>query len=947
MKRSLSIGTLLFALCAFPASAILDTNSNGLSDLWERMYNEEELFLTTDFPYSLQDDMDGDGWTNAQEAAAGTNPFDPNPPDGLIRPDIVHIPAVWIDTDFDEIPDTISTPEAIIITWPTITGKQYALMVSPDLVEWLPVPELTFISDGSPAEYNFTLDEDVKLFWRVNIEDVDSDSDGLTNAEEAALGTNPDYAETIDGIPDLWLATNFTTILLNGGLSTIHPDDDPDGDGLTNMEEFLSGTNPNNPDTDGDGLSDGNEISWSLDPNNPDSDGDGLSDGDEIYVYFTDPWWADTDWDGLSDGDEVMLYGTDPNLWDTDGDTLSDGYEILQSHTNPLEEDTDGDWMPDDYEVAHMPYLNPNNPADGLLDTDGDTLPNQLEYVFMDEGYDPFTYNNPTTFPWTEDPDWDGLTTYVEFYVHHTNPKQPDTDGDGMNDGWEILYGFPALVNNLKAGPANQHPDADPDGDGLTNAEEEQLGTNPNNADTDGDGVNDGVENAQGSNPNDPNDSTPPQNGTVPVDITFGDDSGSHSEKYRVQLTPLEGDTYGLRYRTNRHYGQSQKDTFHLPKGSKYQVELIHIGTNKKHRDWPSPDYDHTLVVDTTHNSLAIDDPYEIMGTSDESLGETFVIKDKSATLYVPHFEWVTPKGSPVTEPDDIGEGKNEFFFDDSNPGELAIRLEILVTPSGTAGLTGSDGVKFSDRCVFTLPAIQGSTFAWDSENTQGKSKTNGENLFAKAKYTTLPALNSEFGLKQAGFTCDGVEDVLPDADFEVFFLKNATNHPNGQANDPNWFYYWQQFFPLGRIATLNYNNNIQPAYGSTVGQTRTTEVSQLASEVNRETQNKGLHSFYETLVHESYHISLWEGWWGVGGAPNGTLDTDGDCYPNSFETSSEGIAYGFDETDINDLFNPNTNSAGFRYEEEKCNDQEHLIDVDEFDDQDWSFDLTIKGKNQ
>ncbi len=43
----------------------------------------------------------------------------------------------------------------------------------------------------------------------------------------------------------------------------------------------------------------------------------------------------------------------------------------------------------------------------------------------------------------------------------------------------------------------------DRDNDGLTDAQEAALGTNPNNADTDGDGVNDGDEVANGSDPND------------------------------------------------------------------------------------------------------------------------------------------------------------------------------------------------------------------------------------------------------------------------------------------------------------------------------------------------------------------------------------------------------------------------------------------------------------
>src|SRR5262249_9001801 len=50
----------------------------------------------------------------------------------------------------------------------------------------------------------------------------------------------------------------------------------------------------------------------------------------------------------------------------------------------------------------------------------------------------------------------------------------------------------------------------DPDGDGLTNLQEYQHGTDPNNPDTDGDGIPDGMEVAQGTNPLDPKDPPPP-----------------------------------------------------------------------------------------------------------------------------------------------------------------------------------------------------------------------------------------------------------------------------------------------------------------------------------------------------------------------------------------------------------------------------------------------------
>ena len=50
-------------------------------------------------------------------------------------------------------------------------------------------------------------------------------------------------------------------------------DGDDDGDGLSNQEEADLGTDPNNPDTDGDGLADGDEVTLGTDPLDPNSPG--------------------------------------------------------------------------------------------------------------------------------------------------------------------------------------------------------------------------------------------------------------------------------------------------------------------------------------------------------------------------------------------------------------------------------------------------------------------------------------------------------------------------------------------------------------------------------------------------------------------------------------------------------------------------------------------------
>jgi hypothetical protein len=65
---------------------------------------------------------------------------------------------------------------------------------------------------------------------------------------------------------------------------------DADADGLTAAEELAVGSDPVNSDTDGDGISDGDEVFlYGTDPTNSDTDGDGVDDGTEIFVLHTDP----------------------------------------------------------------------------------------------------------------------------------------------------------------------------------------------------------------------------------------------------------------------------------------------------------------------------------------------------------------------------------------------------------------------------------------------------------------------------------------------------------------------------------------------------------------------------------------------------------------------------------------------------------------------------------
>ncbi len=91
----------------------------------------------------------------------------------------------------------------------------------------------------------------------------DSDGDGLSDQAEVLVeGSDPLSSDTdSDGMPDGWEVSFGFDPLVDDASG------DPDGDGLTNVQEYLSQTNPNASDTDGDSYTDGNELNNGGDPN--------------------------------------------------------------------------------------------------------------------------------------------------------------------------------------------------------------------------------------------------------------------------------------------------------------------------------------------------------------------------------------------------------------------------------------------------------------------------------------------------------------------------------------------------------------------------------------------------------------------------------------------------------------------------------------------------------
>ena len=88
------------------------------------------------------------------------------------------------------------------------------------------------------------------------------------------------------------------------------------------------------------------------------------------------------------------------------------------------------------------------------------------------------------------DPDEDGLTNAEERH-YGTDTAKADTDGDGFKDSEEVRNGY----NPLGSGKL------DSDNDGFPDPDERKFGTDPFNPDTDRDGYSDGAEMSRGYNP--------------------------------------------------------------------------------------------------------------------------------------------------------------------------------------------------------------------------------------------------------------------------------------------------------------------------------------------------------------------------------------------------------------------------------------------------------------
>lgn len=101
----------------------------------------------------------------------------------------------------------------------------------------------------------------------------------VINQNQNIAGENLNQ-QNLNNAPVVPVNINTTPSAVNENVNKVI---DSDHDGLTDEEEATLGTNPNEVDTDGDNLYDYEEVKvYQTDPLNPDTDGDGYLDGEEL-----------------------------------------------------------------------------------------------------------------------------------------------------------------------------------------------------------------------------------------------------------------------------------------------------------------------------------------------------------------------------------------------------------------------------------------------------------------------------------------------------------------------------------------------------------------------------------------------------------------------------------------------------------------------------------------
>ncbi|MCB9684647.1 MAG: VCBS repeat-containing protein [Alphaproteobacteria bacterium] len=265
-----------------------------------------------DFP----SDLDRDGW----------------PDDGDVCPAVPDPDQV--DTDADGVGDACDAPELAVLG--VASRGQEATLVASGVVPGEPVSFWVAAGSGGagpcPAALGgLCLDLGPSA---VSVGTATADATGVATLHVTVPGAVPLFGT---------FGLQATVPRGAGGADSVASPllvvgTDWDGDGIVDADESPLGTDPTLADTDGDGLDDGDELPL-FDPLNPDTDGDTVLDGADVCAGHDD--LDDVDGDGVPAACDVCPEVFDPLqlAQDSDGDGLADRCEVLMGPTWSVDSD--------------------------------------------------------------------------------------------------------------------------------------------------------------------------------------------------------------------------------------------------------------------------------------------------------------------------------------------------------------------------------------------------------------------------------------------------------------------------------------------------------------------------------------------------------------------------------------------------------------------------------
>lgn len=163
--RTLSV-VLAWAACT--GSLRADLNSINQT-VWKMQHGVTDAQLAN--PTWLSADDDGDGGTNGEEIAAGTNPFEPG--------SVVAVTSITTDET------TVS------ITFPAVRGKRYDVQGAPGLTGFAPLSPAVSLNASATQDETLVAPKGSNKFFRVLVQDIDSDNDGVSDWAEYVVGYDP------------------------------------------------------------------------------------------------------------------------------------------------------------------------------------------------------------------------------------------------------------------------------------------------------------------------------------------------------------------------------------------------------------------------------------------------------------------------------------------------------------------------------------------------------------------------------------------------------------------------------------------------------------------------------------------------------------------------------------------------------------------------------------